>query len=499
MSDFNVWGYIARLGSRVLGPGDPTLRSGDEVCAVNEPIVLVLQDVEEFLHQEYAEFQCSAPGCREMFSQVYESEAHYRAVHVFSCSVCRKSLPSNHLLDLHIQEGHDSFFSAMAEKKASFQCFLPTCSTKFWTPEERRDHAITSHDFPSNFRFDGAKSASHNHKHGSNTRRQQNKRQKARSMSMKETRMDIDSSISESHPVSTSSKKESKQQSSYKSNNNLNKVTKNGSSETTDNNSMEVDTSETSTTTSVVMRRNKNESGGGGSKSGGNTSSTPNRRPISLARLPSPKLDTPSILNRPTSSSVGGCSGGGGGRRNTISSPRTAEKEANGNSLTSTSPRYNASNAGIESALNANVVIPPLKLDSEGNTRSRRSTISSSPRGGGGPYVSYGNSSTSPKSLQTSPRPAASINNISLEGGGCESAANSPRKSKIPVLRSASTSKAPKQFSFGVGIAKAFNRGKAKAWYQQQSKGSQQGRNSQQQVDIGTSDFTSLMDSLPNS
>ena len=62
MSDFNVWGYIARLGSRVLGPGDPTLRSGDEVCAVNEPIVLVLQDVEEFLHQEYAEFQCSAPG-----------------------------------------------------------------------------------------------------------------------------------------------------------------------------------------------------------------------------------------------------------------------------------------------------------------------------------------------------------------------------------------------------------------------------------------------------
>ena len=37
------------------------------------------------------------------FNQVYESEAHYRAVHVHSCSVCRKSLPSNHLLHLHIQ------------------------------------------------------------------------------------------------------------------------------------------------------------------------------------------------------------------------------------------------------------------------------------------------------------------------------------------------------------------------------------------------------------
>ncbi len=62
MADFNVWGYLARLGTRVLSPGDATFQSGDEVCAVNEPILLVLQDVEEFLHQEYQEFQCSAPG-----------------------------------------------------------------------------------------------------------------------------------------------------------------------------------------------------------------------------------------------------------------------------------------------------------------------------------------------------------------------------------------------------------------------------------------------------
>ena len=52
MSDFNVWGYLARLGTRVLGPGECTLQAGDEVCAVQEPILLVLEDVEEFLHQE---------------------------------------------------------------------------------------------------------------------------------------------------------------------------------------------------------------------------------------------------------------------------------------------------------------------------------------------------------------------------------------------------------------------------------------------------------------
>ena len=67
MADFNVWGYLARLGTRVLAPGDSTLQAGDEVCAINEPILLVLEDVEEFLHQEYQEFQCNAPGMFSLF------------------------------------------------------------------------------------------------------------------------------------------------------------------------------------------------------------------------------------------------------------------------------------------------------------------------------------------------------------------------------------------------------------------------------------------------
>ena len=81
------------------------------------------------------------------------------------------------------QECHDSFFAALAEKKASYECFLPTCSTKFWTQQERRDHAITSHDFPPDFRFDGAKPTSNQKK--------PNKKQK-RSMSLRESKMDVD-------------------------------------------------------------------------------------------------------------------------------------------------------------------------------------------------------------------------------------------------------------------------------------------------------------------
>lgn len=35
-----------------------------------------------------------------------------------------------------------------------FACYVQECQTKFMNPEERRDHCITSHKFPHNFRFD---------------------------------------------------------------------------------------------------------------------------------------------------------------------------------------------------------------------------------------------------------------------------------------------------------------------------------------------------------
>ena len=74
-----------------------------------------------------------------------------------SCSVCKKALPSPHLLELHIQENHDSFFSVLSERAPSYQCFLPSCSETFWGPQERHAHAIEDHKFPPDFRFDAVK------------------------------------------------------------------------------------------------------------------------------------------------------------------------------------------------------------------------------------------------------------------------------------------------------------------------------------------------------
>lgn len=171
MGDFNVWGYLARMGVEVRGPGQEELVEGDRVAGVDKPVILRLEDIEELLHVDYAQFSCQVPGCGLKFSQLHESETHYAAAHRHACSVCRKALPSPHLLEIHIQENHDSFFSCLAEKKASYQCFLPSCTTLFWGAQERHAHAIQIHKFPPDFRFDAVKKKERKKKRGETDKR----------------------------------------------------------------------------------------------------------------------------------------------------------------------------------------------------------------------------------------------------------------------------------------------------------------------------------------
>eukprot|EP00092_Neocalanus_flemingeri_P014528 GFUD01015675.1.p1 GENE.GFUD01015675.1~~GFUD01015675.1.p1 ORF type:complete len:320 (-),score=80.47 GFUD01015675.1:523-1482(-) len=157
MCDFNVWSYLAKMGVSVRGPGLASMAEGDKVAGMDSPTFLSLEDIEELLHVDYAQFSCQVPGCNYTFSQLHQSETHYNAVHRHSCSVCRRSLPSPHLLEIHIQESHDSFFAVLAERKPSYQCFLPTCPHLSWNASERHDHVIKIHKFPPDFRFDQVK------------------------------------------------------------------------------------------------------------------------------------------------------------------------------------------------------------------------------------------------------------------------------------------------------------------------------------------------------
>ncbi|XP_071440934.1 protein lethal(2)k10201 [Hetaerina americana] len=149
--------FIIELRSSRRMPNDPFFANGNAYCSMGriEPVYDV--DEEELCHATVPVFSCDAAGCFKTFTLVYEYEQHYNSAHRYVCKECRKTLPSPHLLDLHIMEAHDTYFSLLAERKPMYQCFVEECIVKFSTPEERRSHCIDLHKFPSNFRYDCAK------------------------------------------------------------------------------------------------------------------------------------------------------------------------------------------------------------------------------------------------------------------------------------------------------------------------------------------------------
>jgi len=99
-------------------------------------------------------YPCCVPGCIKTFQTIAECEEHFDQEHLFQCGECHVVLPCNHLLELHLQEEHDSFFTASVEHhQASFACLVESCSETFSSPQKRRQHLQSHHDYPKWFRF----------------------------------------------------------------------------------------------------------------------------------------------------------------------------------------------------------------------------------------------------------------------------------------------------------------------------------------------------------
>lgn len=85
--------------------------------AESNPIILV--NYSAVLYVSSMKSTCSIPGCDYISETLLEFENHYNASHRYTCARCKKVLPSPHLLDLHVQENHDSFFAVLSERKPS--------------------------------------------------------------------------------------------------------------------------------------------------------------------------------------------------------------------------------------------------------------------------------------------------------------------------------------------------------------------------------------------
>lgn len=62
--------------------------------------------------------RCSLPPHREpiAFKSYQEYESHYTMFHTNRCLECRKNFPSQHLLDVHIEECHDPLVRVRRDK-----------------------------------------------------------------------------------------------------------------------------------------------------------------------------------------------------------------------------------------------------------------------------------------------------------------------------------------------------------------------------------------------
>lgn len=115
---------------------------------------------------------CSLPPHRQTlsFASYEEYELHYNKTHVNRCLECRKNFPTEHFLNLHIEENHDALVSVRRERGdktvysiaapyeyiitiLQYACFVEDCDRPCSTPQKRRMHLMDKHLFPKDYDF----------------------------------------------------------------------------------------------------------------------------------------------------------------------------------------------------------------------------------------------------------------------------------------------------------------------------------------------------------
>ncbi|KAF4996107.1 hypothetical protein FGRMN_4700 [Fusarium graminum] len=126
---------------------EPSLRPVSKVAQLDSAI-----DDEE----DIVAMRCNLPPHREplAFRSYDDYEVHYNKTHTNRCLECRKNFPSEHLLNVHIEEYHDPLVTVKKEQgEHTYSCFVEGCERKCMTHQKRRMHLIDKHMYPKNFFF----------------------------------------------------------------------------------------------------------------------------------------------------------------------------------------------------------------------------------------------------------------------------------------------------------------------------------------------------------
>ncbi|XP_043199484.1 zinc finger protein 511-like [Amphibalanus amphitrite] len=149
----SVWTYLRSIANKRHPFSDPLYKEGNEACRMQLQYVAVDEDDDTLSDKSepVSRFQCAVPGCGRWLGSVLEQEVHYSTSHRHSCGLCRAQLPSFHLLQLHLEESHDSLFAVRAQRQPMYRCFLESCDVLSADADSRREHCTAHHCFPADF------------------------------------------------------------------------------------------------------------------------------------------------------------------------------------------------------------------------------------------------------------------------------------------------------------------------------------------------------------
>ncbi|KAI9818493.1 MAG: hypothetical protein M1827_000552 [Pycnora praestabilis] len=130
--------------------------SSEDVLSHSFKYALLDNKDSEQQQQSTTVMRCSLPPHPQglSFPSLEAYDVHYAKFHVNRCSECQKNFPTEHYLELHIEENHDPLNEARrARGEKTYGCFVDDCDRKCSTPQKRRMHLIDKHMFPKNYDF----------------------------------------------------------------------------------------------------------------------------------------------------------------------------------------------------------------------------------------------------------------------------------------------------------------------------------------------------------
>lgn len=132
-------------------PGDATFRDDDDLSLRYQRHYA--RNLDAF-DRSFEEVMCEEENCGMSFKNKHLYEIHYAMVHKNVCAACKKYFITDHLLNLHIQEKHDSFFRVQIQKQTyPYECFVEGCKIRFANLMERQKHVVDYHYYPNDIMF----------------------------------------------------------------------------------------------------------------------------------------------------------------------------------------------------------------------------------------------------------------------------------------------------------------------------------------------------------